>query len=87
MPFEVMGLEYERGRATDDFFKPSFSPVMAGVVNRLERVSAAVPADVPLGLHLCYGDLGYQDFMEPEDTALVVDLANNFGRRLTHPIN
>lgn len=37
---------------------------------------AHVPADVEVGLHLCYGDSGGKHFKEPEDTALLVRMSN-----------
>ncbi|GKZ65740.1 hypothetical protein AnigIFM60653_003195 [Aspergillus niger] len=84
--FEVTALENERGRLTDPFFKPHFSPVMEGVLERIQRVSNIniIPAEIPLGFHLCYGDLGHKHFVEPEDLSLLVDLANNIHKRI-HP--
>jgi hypothetical protein len=35
-----------------------------------------VPADVPVGLHLCYGDYGHQHFKQPESLALQVRVLN-----------
>jgi hypothetical protein len=40
------------------------------------RLAAAVPADVELGIHLCYGDLDAKHFIEPIDAAKMVELAN-----------
>jgi hypothetical protein len=40
------------------------------------RLGAAVPSDVELGFHLCYGDLDAQHFVQPTDTAKMVELAN-----------
>ena len=34
--------------------------------------SHQVPADVPVGLHLCYGDYGHQHFKQPQSLALQV---------------
>jgi hypothetical protein len=35
-----------------------------------------VPADVPVGLHLCYGDYGHQHFKQPESLSMQVRLTN-----------
>jgi hypothetical protein len=35
-----------------------------------------VPDDVPVGMHLCYGDYGHQHFTQPESLAMQVALAN-----------
>ncbi|MFF9562731.1 hypothetical protein ACF1AJ_05240 [Leifsonia sp. NPDC014704] len=41
--------------------------VLAGVVERAVRQAAAVPVDVQLGYHLCYGDVEEQHFVQPTD--------------------
>lgn len=42
----------------------------------LARCVDAVPADVPVGLHLCYGDYGHQHFVQPESLELQVRVVN-----------
>ena len=46
--------------------------IAPGIVRCLERV----PADVPVGLHLCYGDYGHQHWKQPESLQMQVDLVN-----------
>jgi hypothetical protein len=46
--------------------------ITPGLVRCVDRV----PADVPVGLHLCYGDYGHQHFKQPESVQLQVDLVN-----------
>ena len=46
------------------------------IIARMQRLCAAVPDDVELGLHLCYGDFGAKHFVEPVDAAKMVDFAN-----------
>ena len=53
-----------------------FSPVFEGIESRLLGLAGLVPASVELGFHLCYGDAGHKHFKEPEDTSLMVRLAN-----------
>ena len=48
----------------------------AQLLDRIKRLCAAVPDDVELGLHLCYGDFGAKHFVEPKDAARMVDFAN-----------
>jgi len=52
-----------------------FDDVWGGVLARLARAGAAVPRDVPLGYHLCYGDFGHHHFATPADASLLVRLA------------
>jgi hypothetical protein len=47
---------------------------------RMQRLAAAVPHDVELGFHLCYGDLDGKHFVEPRDAGKMVELANVAGR-------
>ncbi|MQA82305.1 MAG: hypothetical protein GEV10_28230 [Streptosporangiales bacterium] len=46
------------------------------VVERLVRCVDEVPDDVPVGLHLCYGDYGHRHFKEPESLELQVRVTN-----------
>jgi hypothetical protein len=46
--------------------------VAPGLVRCVDRV----PAEVPVGLHLCYGDYGHQHFKQPESVRMQVDLVN-----------
>lgn len=74
--FEIIALEYDRGRMTNPFFKPYWSPVRQGLVDRVQRMCAIVPTNVPLGLHLCYGDLRHKHFIEPDNLGLCVEFSN-----------
>ena len=46
--------------------------IAPGLVRCLEQV----PTDVPVGMHLCYGDYGHQHFKQPESLQMQVDLVN-----------
>lgn len=50
--------------------------VLGGLVARLAALVDAVPTDVEVGMHLCYGDAGEKHFIEPTDTANLVRVAN-----------
>jgi len=58
----------------------------AAVVERLVRLGNAVAPDVELGYHLCYGDAGHKHFKEPDDTTLLVRVANAISTGLTRPV-
>ncbi len=57
-----------------------------GILERLKRISEAVPADVELGYHLCYGDVDGKHFIEPLDAGRLVDLANALSAAVNRPI-
>ena len=53
---------------------------------RMQRLCAAMPEDVELGIHLCYGDFGAHHFVEPKDAAKMVDFANALSRSIGHKL-
>ncbi|KAL9127362.1 MAG: hypothetical protein Q9217_003752 [Psora testacea] len=76
LPADIAALEYERHATQDKYWKPYFSPVKAGLVERLIRLAAAVDSGVEMGYHLCYGDMDHKHFVQPADTEVLVGLAN-----------
>jgi hypothetical protein len=53
---------------------------------RLARISAAVPSDVELGIHLCYGGRGEHNVLQPEDSGKMVEFANLLMEAIAHPV-
>ncbi|OAN41409.1 hypothetical protein [Microbacterium sp. H83] len=47
-----------------------------GLVSQLADLIDAVPADVEVGVHLCYGDVAEKHFFEPTDAGNLVRYAN-----------
>ncbi len=66
--------------------KNLFADPQTEILTRMKRICAAVPADVELGFHLCYGDVDGQHFIEPLDCAKLVEFANALVRTIGHPI-
>jgi hypothetical protein len=50
------------------------------VFEQFGRLGAAVPGDVELGFHLCYGSPGDQPLLLLKDAAVLVDMMNGTGR-------
>ena len=46
-----------------------------------------MPDDVPVGLHLCYGDYGHQHFKQPESVRMQVDVVNAVTAGARRPLN
>jgi hypothetical protein len=46
-----------------------------------------IPADVEMGIHLCYGDLDGKHMVEPVDTSKAVSLGNLLIARAKHPLS
>lgn len=57
-------------------FTPAEGQSFENIVERLARCIERVPADVPVGLHLCYGDYQHQHFKQPESVDLQVRVSN-----------
>ena len=65
----------------------SYARSKEDILERLIRLGNRVPTDVELGYHLCYGDAGHKHFKEPEDTALLVEVANAISAGVKRTIN
>ncbi|MDE0059716.1 MAG: hypothetical protein OXI22_16610 [Defluviicoccus sp.] len=57
------------------------------LIERIARLGDAVPAEVELGFHLCYGDMNHRHWKEPEDTAVLVRIANAIAASVARPID
>jgi hypothetical protein len=73
------------GQPQDQF--PTLQASMDEVMQRMKRLCAAVPPQVELGVHLCYGDFGAHHLLEPRDMARMVDVANAMTGAVARPIN
>ena len=58
----------------------------AGIAHHIVALGSAVPDDVELGYHLCYGDAGHQHFTEPSDTTHLAWAAQTLIDEVTRPI-
>ena len=57
------------------------------ITSELVRYVGQVPSDVPVGLHLCYGDAGHEHFMQPESLTMQVKVANAVSLAASRPVN
>jgi hypothetical protein len=55
---------------------PGSAMPMEQITPGLVRCVDQVPGEVPVGLHLCYGDYGHQHFTQPESVQMQVNLVN-----------
>jgi hypothetical protein len=72
------------GQPLDMF--PKVGTAHADTLARMQRICAAVPADVELGIHLCYADFRARHFLEPRDAGKMVELANALAKAISHPL-
>lgn len=60
----------------EEAFVPGGSQAFDAITSGLARCVDQVPAQVPVGLHLCYGDYGHRHFKQPDSLALQVRVLN-----------
>jgi hypothetical protein len=56
------------------------------LIDSFARIGNRVPADVELGIHLCYGDPGHKHIREPTDTGKMVDVYHRLAAAIHRPI-
>ena len=56
----------------EEAFAPGGAQAFDAITAGLARCVDQVPAEIPVGLHLCYGDYGHQHFKQPQSLALQV---------------
>jgi hypothetical protein len=65
---------------------PGSAMPLEQITPALVRCIDRVASDVPVGLHLCYGDYGYQHFAQPGSLQMQVDLVNAVGAAAQRPV-
>lgn len=65
---------------------PGSAMPLEQITPALVRCIDRVASDVPVGLHLCYGDYGHQHFAQPESLQMQVDLVNAVGAAAQRPV-
>ncbi len=65
---------------------PFGDDLQSEIMKRMKRLGAAVPEDVELGFHLCYGDYDARHFVEPLDAGKLVEVASALAATMTRPI-
>ena len=88
LPHDQIALQWdvavEIGLLEGGFGEPA--PVQQ-LVPALVRCIEIVSADVPTGMHLCYGDYGHEHFKQPESLAIQVELVNALVAAAPRPVN
>lgn len=72
------------GQPQDMF--PLVKASMPEIMTRMARICDRVPADIEVGVHLCYGDFGASHFIEPVDAGKLVMVSNGLARALKHSL-
>ncbi|EHK98340.1 hypothetical protein M7I_5812 [Glarea lozoyensis 74030] len=83
VPFAIAMLE---GLVTPWFAK-NRDDLKEQLGERFKKMAGLVKEGVEMGFHLCYGDYKHQHFMEPKDTAILVELNNLIQKFVERKIN
>ena len=65
---------------------PDTGEVPKNFLVRTQRLSPEIPADVEIGIHLCYGDFAGRHFVEPKDACKMVEFANALTKAIAHKL-
>ena len=71
----------------EEAFAPGGAQAFDAIIAALARCVDHVPAGIPAGLHLCYGDYGHQHFMQPASLALQVRVVDAVTAAAGRPVS
>ena len=71
----------------EETFAPGGAQAFDAIIVGLARCIDQVPAEIPAGLHMCYGDYGHQHFKQPESLALQVRVLNAVAAAAKRPVS
>ncbi|MEJ1230936.1 MAG: hypothetical protein WDM88_10500 [Galbitalea sp.] len=63
-----------RGYEITSWFGDTHEEILVGVLERALRQAAAIPVDVEVGYHLCYGDVEEHHFVQPKDAGMLAEV-------------
>jgi hypothetical protein len=76
-----------RGNRLQPWFGTSHAEILTGVVARAAQQADAVPDDVQVGFHLCYGDVEETHFVEPVDATMLAEVVSGIFKKARRPID
>jgi len=71
----------------EEAFAPGGAQAFDAIIGALARCIDQVPSEVPVGLHLCYGDYGHEHFMQPVSLDLQVRVVNAITAAAGRPVS
>lgn len=87
LEFGILEAAVLRGNRLTAWFGGTPDEILAGVVERSVRQAMAVPVDVQVGYHLCYGDVEEHHFVEPSSTRMIADVLSGIFAGATRTID
>jgi hypothetical protein len=89
MPHDRIALQWDVCQevlAWEGYYEQGPVDFRTETIDVLARVGNAVPADIELGYHLCYGSPADEHLVQPKDTGLMVEMANAILAGVGRPI-
>jgi hypothetical protein len=89
MPHDRIGLQWDVCQellAWEGYYERGPVDFRTETTEALARVGNAVPADIELGYHLCYGSPADEHLVQPKDTGIMVEMANAILAGVGRPI-
>jgi len=71
----------------ENYFPEGNAGYKVPIFQQFARLAAAVPGDVELGFHLCYGSPGDQPLIRLHDAKVLVELMNGIGASVERPVH
>jgi hypothetical protein len=71
----------------ENFFADRPADYKAQIIAELAGLGDAVPRDVEMGYHLCYGSPADEHLVMPRDMGVMVEIANDVRRALVRPVD
>jgi hypothetical protein len=75
-----------RGYKITTWFGETHDEILAGVVSRAAAQAGAVPVDVEVGYHLCYGDVEEHHFVQPADAGMLAEVLSGIFEQAPRPV-
>jgi hypothetical protein len=72
--------------AWENYYEPGPVDFRTETLDVLGKIGDAVPADIDLGYHLCYGSPADEHMVQPKDAGLMVEMVNAIVARVKRPI-
>ena len=86
LAYEMVWWDRQIFDRSPNFPRPYFDDIEGELTRAAKRWADAVPSDVELGVHLCYGDFKHKHFIEPQDCRKMTELANAISAAVTRRI-
>ena len=90
IPAEKLSIQWDVATKMSIFEGVYSAPILdpwRTLMARLSRLGDAVPEEVDMGYHLCYGSMNNRQWKEPDDLGMCIKVANELKKTVSRQIN